>query len=112
MPPSYSQNSVATKYYQRRSAETYWLRWLGRVLRMSSEFILDNLLCSELVVGNVRLVDRNKDVCKSDLESLNVDIDGWKKLNDDRNKRRASARCVKGKRIFFRRLKKRTNESE
>ena len=70
MPPSYSQNSVATKYYQRRSAETYWLRWLGRVLRMSSEFILDNLLCSELVVGNVRLVDRNKDVCKSDLESL------------------------------------------
>ena len=93
------------------------LRWLGHVLRMSDERIPKALLYSELLVdkrsvGRPRL--RYKDVCKRDLKSLNVDIDEWEKLTDDRNKWRSliSKRLQEREKQFFRRPKKRTKEPE
>ena len=64
-------------------------RRLGHVLRISNERYSNSLLRSELVVGkhNVgRPRLRCKDVCKRDLKSLDVDIDEWENLIDDRNK--------------------------
>ena len=59
------------------------LRWLGHVLRMGAEQIPKSLLYSESVVGK-----RNrgrpklsfKDVCKHDLESLNITTGDWELL--------------------------------
>ena len=68
----------------------YSLRSLGHVL--SDERIPKDLIYSELVVGqrNVgRPRLRYKYVCKRDSKSLNVDIDEWEKLTDDRNKWRS-----------------------
>ena len=53
------------------------------------------LLYSELVVGKYNVSGPRlcyKDVCKRDLKSLNVDIDEWEKLTDDRNKWRSLIR--------------------
>ena len=67
---------------------------------MSDERIQKDLLYNELVVGRPKL--RHKNVCKSDLKSLSVNIDEWKGLTKETNGVLVSATdCVKGKIILF-----------
>ena len=56
---------------------------------MSDERIINNLLYSELVVDKRNVgqpILRYKDVCKRDMKSLNLEIDEWETLTDDREK--------------------------
>ena len=89
LPAPTGLTTMYTTISQRR------FHWIGNVLRMSDERIPKDVLCSELVVGkrNVgRPRLRYEDVCKRDLKSLNVDIDEWEKLTEDRNKWRSLIR--------------------
>ena len=69
------------------------LRWLGHILRMGDEIICNSMQCSESVDGTrkrVRPTLRFMDVCKRNLNSLNVGSDNRKELATDRNKWRSS----------------------
>ena len=68
------------------------LRWLGHVRRMDDKRIPKVLLYGELVngkrnIGRPRL--RYKDVCKRDLKKLNIGLDEWEDLADNRNEWRS-----------------------
>ena len=108
------------------NVETYWthhlthsqhrLRWLDHILRMGDERIPKSLLYSELVGGRRkrgRPTLRFKDVCKRDLQSLNVGIDKWEELANDRDKWPSSVyRNLKERdKQFFKKPKKTKNSN-
>ena len=75
--------SIYTLLRQRR------LRWLGHVRRMQDGRIPKDLLYGELATGKRargRPQLRFKDVCKRDMKALDMDIDGWEDLAQDRSR--------------------------
>lgn len=73
--------SMYTLLRQRR------LRWLGHVHRMKDGRIPKDLLYGELAEGKRptgRPLLRYKDVCKRDLEALDINVDSWEALASDR----------------------------
>ena len=75
--------SMTTLLRQRR------LRWLGHVCRMDEGRIPKDILYSELATGKRtagRPHLRFRDVCKRDLKALEIDIDNWEELAQDRSK--------------------------
>ena len=87
------------------------LRWLGHILRMNTERIPKFLLYGELIVGKRnrgRPKLRFKDVCKRDLESLNIGTNDWELLANDRAKWRSTIhkRLQEREKEYFRKTKK------
>ena len=71
------------------------LCWFSHILRMGDERIPKSMLYSEFVDGRRkrgRPTLRFKDVCKRDLNSLNVGTDKCEELANDRDKWRSS--CI------------------
>ena len=71
------------------------LRWLGHVQRMEDDRLPKQVLYSELsegtrAVGRPKL--RYKDLCKTTLRELNIDIDNWEGIAEDRGLWRSTIR--------------------
>ena len=63
------------------------LRWLGHISRMQDGRIPKDLLYGELASGKRawgRPQQRFKDVCKKDMKALDMDVNGWEDLAQDR----------------------------
>ena len=59
------------------------MRWLGHVLRMKYGRISKGILYGELFAGKRNLERshlRYRDVCKRDMEKMNIDLDKWEGL--------------------------------
>lgn len=69
------------------------LRWLGHVRRMDDSRIPKAMLYGELRVGKRnkgRPKLRFRDIIKRDMKDLNMDVDNWEALADDRSAWRSS----------------------
>ena len=74
--------SIFTILRQRR------LRWLGHVCRMDDGRIPKDIMYAELASGKRSMGRphlRFRDVCKRDLQAVNIDVNSWKELAADRS---------------------------